>query len=171
MSSYYVANGWGDSHDSPDSTVMRTYLAAIDPGGLEGGVAWLADEHGNVLEYNGCGVLVFEREGRPSRHLYPTSSDEALEIWVKLCLGHLDELEVLPWANGLWPAALKPEVERRRKEVEAFQLAEDRRFFDSLGPELSEPCRQEGCTRGRVKVSALCAVHHFRNTLKRTCPF
>jgi hypothetical protein len=67
--------------------------------------------------------------------------------------------------------SMKPEFERMQEEIEESQFAKDRKFFDALGSELSEPCRQEGCTRGRVRNSVLCAVHHFENVCRRTCPF
>ena len=48
----------------------------------------------------------------------------------------------------------------------------DREFFDSLGAEREgTTCRREGCSRGAVAFSALCASHHFESIKKKPCPF
>jgi hypothetical protein len=48
----------------------------------------------------------------------------------------------------------------------------DREFYDSLGVERSDTkCRHEGCSRGGIKLSIFCRVHHFEQIKKRPCPF
>jgi hypothetical protein len=48
----------------------------------------------------------------------------------------------------------------------------DREFYDSLGPEREgTTCRREGCSRGPVKFSPLCAAHHFESIKRKPCPF
>ena len=51
-------------------------------------------------------------------------------------------------------------------------LTLDRTFFESLGEEQADcRCRRENCTRGVVKMSAFCRVHHFESVRGRPCPF
>jgi hypothetical protein len=48
----------------------------------------------------------------------------------------------------------------------------DLEFFNCLGEERADvPCREPGCARGAVRLSAFCRTHHFENTKKRPCPF
>lgn len=48
----------------------------------------------------------------------------------------------------------------------------DREFYDTLGPEQEgTTCRRDGCERGTVKFSPLCAAHHFESIKKKPCPF
>lgn len=55
---------------------------------------------------------------------------------------------------------------------EEVLLTLDRTFFESLGEERTDyQCRRESCTRGVVKLSAFCRVHHFENVRGRPCPF
>jgi len=51
-------------------------------------------------------------------------------------------------------------------------LKRDREFYDILGPERDTvQCRNEHCTRGAVRNSVFCRVHHFEMVKKRPCPF
>ncbi len=48
----------------------------------------------------------------------------------------------------------------------------DRKFYDSLGVENPAiKCRDGGCSRGTIRLSAFCRVHHFEQIKKRLCPF
>jgi hypothetical protein len=48
----------------------------------------------------------------------------------------------------------------------------DRQFYDALGPEdATRPCKSPGCSRGSVRFSVLCRVHHFESVSPRPCPF
>jgi hypothetical protein len=48
----------------------------------------------------------------------------------------------------------------------------DREFYDSLGVENTDnKCRHDGCSRGMVKFSVFCRIHHFEQIKKRPCPF
>ena len=48
----------------------------------------------------------------------------------------------------------------------------DLQFYDSLGPEApGTRCRKEGCSRGTVRFSIFCRVHHFENVKRKPCPF
>lgn len=53
-----------------------------------------------------------------------------------------------------------------------FERSEDRKFYDSLGPERADvPCREPACTRGAVAYSVLCRPHHFENIKRKVSPF
>jgi hypothetical protein len=52
------------------------------------------------------------------------------------------------------------------------QDAEDRAFFDGLGPERSVPCcAAPGCSHGAISLSTFCRVHHFEMVKRKACPF
>jgi hypothetical protein len=52
------------------------------------------------------------------------------------------------------------------------RLIQERKFYDSLGPErLNTKCRAPDCSRGTVKFSVHCRVHHFEQIWNRACPF
>lgn len=63
----------------------------------------------NSLAFNAGGRLVFSRpeQGAP-RHLSGVSKERALELWLKLATGLLDELEQEPWQAGSRPKPGKP---------------------------------------------------------------
>jgi hypothetical protein len=48
----------------------------------------------------------------------------------------------------------------------------DRKFYDELGEEdVIRPCKSPDCSRGAVRFSVFCRVHHFENVTRRSCPF
>ena len=56
--------------------------------------------------------------------------------------------------------------------AEEILKIEDRRFYDQLGSENSmNLCRAPGCSRGSVRFSVFCRVHHFESIHSRPCPF
>jgi len=169
--SFSICNGNGDSVDSPSADVMRRFIDELDPADEEHGAAWVSDENGNALEYEVGGNLAFSRSNHV-RHLPRVSPDRAVELWQKLVAGRLDELEREAWQPGSRPA-LSPEARAARDRMFAeARLTEDRRFYDTLGPELvASPCRASGCGWGRIQLSVFCRRHHFENVMKRSCPF
>lgn len=170
--SYFVANAWGDSVHSPTSDEMQRFLDGIDPADEEHGAAWITDDLGNTLELNGDGTLVFDRDDFAPRHMPGVSSGRALVLWSLLARGLVDELEREPWQAGSRPSVPPEEAERRQCATAQWQLDEDRRFYDSLGPEEgSSACRRDGCTRRSISNSVLCRVHHFQSIRGRPCPF
>jgi hypothetical protein len=165
---FYVANGWGDSIHSPSQAEMRRFLDEIDLSDEEHGAAWLSTDGGTSLEWNGDGRLVFAFGASDVRHLRDVSRERALALWAALADGRLDEIERGAWepGNGYVRTA------ERDAELRAWQQAQDREFYDSLGPERSDVrCRADGCARGAVSLSVLCRVHHFGSIKKRPSPF
>jgi hypothetical protein len=54
----------------------------------------------------------------------------------------------------------------------ALYFPSDKRFFNGLFPEAGpEVCREEGCTRLRIRHSVLCAKHHFEMIKEKHCPW
>jgi hypothetical protein len=170
---YFIANGLGDSLDSPSETQMRRFLDAVDFSDEEHGAAWLTDEFENSLELNGEGRLVFSLgAGRLTRHMMGVSNETAVKLWVKLAEGRIEELEGEQWSTGLAPPLAPEEAERRKREHERRQFEEDRAFYDLIGPELAgQPCREPGCLRNRASLTGLCPPHHFEAIRRRPCPF
>jgi hypothetical protein len=170
---YFVSNGLGESKDMPSEAELRDFLEGIDLDDVEHGAAWVSDEFDNNLEFNGDGTLVFSRglDAAP-RHISGVSKPRALELWLLLIAGRLDDLESQTWMPGLRPALPPQEAARRQLELAEWQRHDDRAFYDLLGPERpGDTCRKDGCTRGRISHSALCRMHHFESMRGRPCPF
>ena|SRR5450432_1081669 len=129
---YYVANALGESEDQPSRARMLEFLESIDHLDLEHGAAWLTDTTENSLEFNGDGTLVFSRQNGMPRHIVGVSKQGALELWVLLAQGDLDDLEKQPWQPGLRPPLAPDEAARRQRDVAHWQLRQDREFYDLL---------------------------------------
>jgi hypothetical protein len=169
---YSLCNGLGDSIESPTPAEMRAFMDGVDSSDEEHGAVWLSDEIDNALEYNGKGVLAFTREGVDSRHLTDVSRERAIELWIKLANGLMDELENEPWQPGAAPPRSREEVLRHEREIAEWRRQEDLKFYDGLGAERAEvACRTAGCGRGCVRMSVFCRVHHFESVNRRACPF
>lgn len=168
---FFVCNGNGESADDPSPEVMRKFLAELDQTDEEHGAAWVGDEEGNSLEYEVGGNLAFTRSDQ-LRHMAHVVPDRVLELWQKLVAGRLDELEQELWQPGARPPLSPEERDARNRRLAEWQLAQDRRFYEALGPESSaEPCRIEGCGHRCVRYSVFCRRHHFEDLKKRPCPF
>jgi hypothetical protein len=169
--SFCVANGFGDSLDSPTTGEMRAFLDDLDVSDEEHGAVWLSTDDGLTLEWSGDGRLVFDdgaTHGTRVRHLVGVSRERTLELWVALAAGDLGTVEEQPWGpgNGF---VMSPEREARLRDALARM---DRDFYDSLGEERSDaPCRSDGCTRGAIVHSVLCRPHHFASVKKRPSPY
>jgi hypothetical protein len=166
---FFVANALGASIDAPSADQMRQFLDDIDPTDEEHGAAWLSTDQGYGLEWNGDRRLVFDHpDAEAVRHLRDVSRERALELWIALADGRLVEVEQCPWQPGNG-RVMTPE---RQEHLRAWQHQQDREFYGVLGEERpSIPCRTEGCTRGAIRLSVLCRVHHFESVKKRPCPF
>lgn len=159
VTSFYIANGMGDAVDGPSDEEMRAFLEAIDANDDEHGAAWLTiDEGDRSLEWNGDGRLVYGVGSNESRHITGVDRDKALSLWGALVRGELDVIEREPWA----PGAGYVRTPEQEAELAAWHAAQERAFYDSLGPENpASRCRQQGCTRGAITHSVFCRVHHY----------
>jgi hypothetical protein len=166
---YYVANGLGEHLDDPTPEEMRRFLEEVDVTDQEHGAAWLSTDGGHTLEWSEA-VLVFSGPDfdPPSRHLRKVTRERALALWSALASGDLAAVEHCEWQPG---NGFVPDPAHEAK-VRAWQLEQDRRFYEVLGEKRADhPCRTEGCTRGAIQFSVLCRVHHFVSVQKRPCPF
>lgn len=106
------------------------------------------------------------------KNLCETLDDQAIKQavdWADHLAGREDDsarLEVFRYCfrNDAVPdklGALDPDP----KEI---QRRSDLEFYNSLGPELANTkCRREGCTRGTIRLSVFCQIHHFEAVKKR----
>jgi hypothetical protein len=164
----YVENGWGDRVDSPSEEEMRKFLLELNADDEEHGAAWLSFD-GFSLEWNGDGRLVFtDPAAKGSQHLKGITRERALELWVAVASGKLDEVKRCPWQPGIGYVRT-PE---REAEMRDALLNADRAYYDSLGAERTDTrCGTAGCSRGAIALSVQCRVHHFESIRKRPCPF
>jgi len=97
--------------------------------------------------------------------------DYKFELWLKLARGEIDELEHEPWLPGIREPLSPDEQARRQREYAEWQLADDREFYDQLGPERDgDRCRTPDCARGTIRFSVFCRRHHFERIRGRPCP-
>jgi hypothetical protein len=165
----YVANGLGDHIDDPCVDEMRAFLDDVDETDEEHGAAWLSTDDGYSLEWSAFGLSFArpEQDDR-TRHMRGVSRERALELWIALAEGRLDEVERCAWRPQ---SEIVPDPEHQAK-VRAWQLELDRKFYDRLGEErVDVPCRADRCERGAVQFSVFCRKHHFESVQKRASPF
>jgi hypothetical protein len=86
--------------------------------------------------------------------------ERAAALWIALANGDLATVEGCEWLQG---NGCEPAREHQAK-VGAWQLQQDREFYDLLGDERREvPCSADGCARGAIKYSV--------SVTKRSSPF
>lgn len=106
------------------------------------------------------------------QYLEAISRANALQLWIKLSLGHIQELQSMPWKDGNGPPVSEEELQTLRQSSAEATLADQREFYDSLGPDdCTQRCKQPGCNRGTVRFSVLCRIHHFEQITKHASPF
>lgn len=172
--SYHIVTRWGDSEDQPSEVKMREVLRELDVQDAEHPDCWLTHESGWTLAVFESGLIVWENletEGT-ARHQVHCTRERAMSLWLKLARGEISAINQEPWKQGQSPPRGAEEQARLVKESEEATKFVDRKFYDSLGPEQSGVCCQHsGCSRGSVRFSLFCRVHHFENVRRRPCPF
>jgi hypothetical protein len=165
---FQLANGLGKVKDSPSKADIRAFLNEVNAKDVLYGAAWLSTETGLCLEWNGDGRLVYVVSvAAPPRHLLGVTRSRALTLFFALVEGDVGRLERCSWQRGRGYAATPEKL----AEAAAWRLLSDREFYASLGAEQQDArCRREGCSRGRVKHSVLCRVHHFESIHGRPSP-
>jgi len=165
---FYVRNGLGDGVDSPSVEDLRRFLRELDPTDEEHGAAWVSTHDGKTLEWNVDGRLVYAGREVTTRYMSGIAPERALELWLVLIAGHLDELENCPWQPGSRP----PRTAAEEAALRRLLVSVDREFYTSLGDEREDvPCRRAGCVRGSVIHSVLCRPHHFESVRGKPSPF
>lgn len=147
---------------------MRTLLAELHDDDVEHGAAWAVRDEW-TLEWNVDGRLVLDHPDLDGcSHLAGVSRERALELWVALVSGRLEEVQRCAWQPGNGFVV----TEEHERAIREAQEAADREFWNILGPErTTERCHESGCTRGAISQSLFCRVHHFEVVMRRACPF
>ncbi|WP_198141326.1 hypothetical protein [Verrucomicrobium spinosum] len=172
--SCFVQSRWGDCVDDPSESKMREVLAELDVPDPEHPDAWLTHESGWTLSIFSGGSCILSNSAMDTgpQYLEAISRAEALQLWIKLSRGQVQDMQSLPWKDGNAPPISQEELQILKQASAEATLAQQREFFDSLGPEDdTQRCRQPGCSRGAVKFSVLCKPHHFEQTTKQPSPF
>lgn len=173
-SEYYLANGLGDSVDSPSSSDVREMLMALDLEDEEHGEVWLAHAATeDAISWLVDGRLQQRRPASTHRTLCRVTQEQAVEYFRMFAAADDVALDTIPWQLGDGDARSPEERQRQREVAEAPVRAQlDREFLAELGSERAEEsCRQAGCSRGAVRFGVLCRAHHFEAVMKRPCPF
>ena len=120
--------------------------------------------------------------GFKERGLYPSIETHIVDAcieWADKQLGKPDDATALLFIRyylrfDCWPQNLDmlDRLNQPDPPQEQVMLELDRLFYDKLGEERpGTQCKAEGCTRGKIKLSLYCRVHHFESVKKKPCPF
>jgi hypothetical protein len=153
---------------------MQALLAQLEEPDAEHPDTWLTHENGWTLAIHETGLVVWDNIDlpEPPRHMVKVSREKAFELWQSLAKGDLAMIEQEPWQPGDGPSVSDEERVLRQREIEEFELVQDKLFYESLGAEGSEvPCREHGCKRGAISLSVRCRVHHFESIRHKRSPF
>lgn len=170
---YYVETRWGGSEDEPPPSRLAEIVAELNTKDEEHPDTWLVHSpSGWTLSLDEEGYAYLEDQDLETvSHMKDVSLEAGLEFWLKFASAGPDGVKSEPWCQG--PRVLSDEeVAAHQARAEAFTLESDREFFSLLGAEDdSQPCKKVGCTRGHIKHSVLCRVHHFEQVRNHPCPF
>jgi hypothetical protein len=98
---FHVTTRWGEDEREPTVGRMREILAQLDAEDIEHPEVSLTHESEWCLGAYPGGLLVWENlESGGPRHMNGVSRERALELWLKLAGGRLDEIEAEPWLPG-----------------------------------------------------------------------
>jgi hypothetical protein len=167
-SKYYVADGWGDSIDSPTVEEMRKFLDKLDIDDPEHCEVWLSRTESDwTLACHPYHEVVFvnDEENIPPRHLTNVSRDKMLMLWQNLAAGKLEELEKEPWLPGYTSQSTPSEPDPK----ELY-----RSFWNDLINAERIPnakCKIEECRENPVALTVFCPKHFFEKSVKIPCPF
>jgi hypothetical protein len=169
---YWVESRWNGSVKEPTPERMRELLDELDVEDDEHPDTWMESESGWMLTvYQDATVVLSSPDYQEHSHMRRVSRGRALQMWILLSSGRVDELRALAWETGR-PQRDPAKEAQKHQEQAAVALALDRRFYDQLGPESStERCSAPGCARDRIELSVFCRKHHFESLQNRPCPF
>lgn len=168
---YWVETRWGGSEDAPSKSRLCEILAELDTSDPEHPDTWMGDDSGWIIAVNENRNVVLSSPDETHQHMLDVPRERALELWLMLAEGRIEELKALPWQSGLPPRDRAKEA-RLRAKAEAGLRNRDRAFYERLGEESKrEFCRAPDCKRGRVALSVFCRRHQFENVRKYPCPF
>ena len=98
--------------------------------------------------------------------------DEVPDWVIEEIIQHMKDagVEQKKWPDGL-PRWCKHSNAPPPPPADEIEKASARSFLEQLGPERpGTRCRREGCSRGTVEYSVMCAVHHYEMVHGRKCP-
>jgi len=171
--SYFVETRWGGSEESPSPSRLAEMVAELDTRDEEHPDTWLVHvPSGWLLRLDEEDYAYLQDEDLETvSHMKGVSREAGLDLWLRFAATGPDGVKSEPWCQG--PRVLSAvEVAARRERAESLTLESDRHFFDLLGTEDdTQPCKKVGCTRGRIRYSVLCKVHHFEQVRNHPCPF
>jgi hypothetical protein len=170
---YFVETRWGGSEDAPPPERLAEIVGELNIGDAEHPDTWFVHAaSGWTLRLDEDGYAYLEDdEFSTASHMRGVSRAAGLDLWLRFAESGPDGVRGERWAQG--PRVLSDaEIAAYQAESERITLEGDREFFQLLGPEDSTMrCKSDGCSRGRIKYSVLCAAHHFEQLRKRPCPF
>lgn len=167
---YYIADGWGESVDSPTVNEMWNFLDKLDVDDEEHCEVWLDNlTFGWSLSCFPSDTVVFQMitddKTNIPRHLENVSRDKMIELWQKLANGQIDEIEKEQWLPGYTskPAPPPPDPKDIHHDFWNVLITTERR--------ITLKCNVKDCSENPIRMSVFCPKHHFEMVTKIPCPF
>jgi hypothetical protein len=170
---YYVESRWGGGEETPSRDRLREIIAELNVRDEEHPDTWMVhvDSEWSLRLDEDHFAYLENPDGETVGHLADMSAEQALTLWLGFAAGGPDAVAKFEWKDGPRPVS-EQEIAERSERARHMLLTSDRNFYDQLGPELPDTsCKVQGCTRGSIQYSVLCAVHHFEQVRGRPSPF
>jgi len=169
---YTVETRWGGTEAAPTRARLAELIAELEVADEEHPDTWMThSESGwSVRLDEERFAYLSDADLNPVGHMKSVSAATALDLWLRFASGGPAAVERDPWVAGprVFSDAEVAAIHERSRQI---TLEGDRQFFALLGPENpARQCRKEGCTRGPVQYSALCARHHFEQIRGKPLP-
>lgn len=169
---YAVESRWGGSEMAPNAARLAELIAELETADEEHPDTWMTHlESGwNLRLDEERFAYLSDANLNAIGHMKSVSAAAALDLWLRFASGGPAAVERDPWVAGprVFSGAEVAAIHERSRQI---TLEGDRQFFALLGPESpTRQCRKEGCSRGHVQYSALCARHHFEQIRGKPLP-
>lgn len=167
----FVEMRWGGDGDCTGLDQIRKMISDMSTKDREHPDAWMTHDSGWTLTLHEQGLIIWGNpdEGREDRHIVTIDPNLIEELLLLLSAGKISQIEEYPWKPG---RGIRPPTEAEIQEMEEAMMADDREWYDKLGPEDAvQRCATSGCQRGTLKRSVMCRVHHFEMIRNKPCPF
>jgi hypothetical protein len=172
-SPFFVETRWGGSEDSPSEARLAEIVAELDIADEEHPDTWLVHEaSGWLVRLDEERYAYLENPDLDAvSHMRGITAQQALDLWLRFSRHGLEAVISEPWIPG--PRVFSAEeIAAIQERSRLLTLESDRQFYASLGAE--DPvrkCKEQGCGRGSVRHSVLCAKHHFEQIRRKPYPF
>ena len=170
---YYVETRWGGSEDTPSVDRMQEIIAELAVRDEEHPDTWLthAPSGWTITLDEDRFAYLSDPDCKIVAHMAGVAPEYALKLWLLHSRQGKEATTNEPWKSGSRLIS-QEEMSARKAKADAITLESDLAFYSQLGPEdLSSPCKADHYSRGRIKYSVLCRVHHFEQTRRKPCPF